>query len=91
MSGSIEQQGAFISLQRLDPSALLTLLRHPQTQPCQTALDLHQVAIQTGQQHLAQLAPVLVNLDPLDCHRLPCYPLDQALFGDIAECLPRSR
>ena len=49
------------------------------------------IAIQTGQQHLADFAPVLVNLDPLDRHRLTCYLLGQALPGDIAECLPLFR
>ena len=41
--------------------------------PGQATLDLLQVAIQTSLQHLADLAPVLVNLDPLDRYRLPYY------------------
>ena len=57
----------------------------------QAALDLHQVAIQAAQQHLADLAPVAINLVPLDRHRLPSDLLGQALFGDIAECLPPLR
>ena len=59
--------------------------------PGQPALDLHQVAIHTGQQHLADLAPIPINLVPLDRHRLPSDLLGQALLGDIAECLPPLR
>lgn len=55
--------------------------------PCQAAFDLQQVAIQIGKKNLAELAPVLVNLDPLDRLRLPCHLLGQALFGDITERL----
>ena len=59
--------------------------------PCQTALYLHQVAIQTGQQHLAQLAPVLFDFDSLDRHRLTCDQIGQTLLEGIAECLPLFR
>ena len=59
--------------------------------PCQTALDLHQVAIQTAQQNLADLAPVLVDLDSLDRDRLTGDHIGQALLRDIAECLPLFR
>ena len=55
------------------------------------ALDLHQVAIHTGQQHLAHLAPVSISLDPLNRHRLTGDHIGQALLGNIAECLPLFR
>ena len=48
--------------------------------PSQAALDLHLFAIQTGQQHLADLPPVHVNLDPLDRYRLTGDHIDQTLL-----------
>ena len=55
--------------------------------PCQTALNLLQVAIQTIQQHPADFAPIPVNLNPLHRYKLTGHLLDQALLGNIAECL----
>lgn len=59
--------------------------------PCQTPLYLDQVAIQTVEQHLADLAPVPVNLDPFDNDRLIGDHMRKALPGDITECLPLFR